>query len=406
MELHIDRIELLLLIAALVAMVCRRFSFPYTVGLVFTGVALSFIPFIPTVTLTTELLFSALLPPLIFEAAMLLPWRELRREMPIVIPMATIGLALAALVTALGMHLLMGWPLIAAAIFGVLIAATDPVSVIATFKETRVKGRLRLLVEAESLFNDGMAAVLFGLLMAVAGGASPTLLGLIGDTLLVVGGGIASGGVLAIFLLYIAGKTTDYLVEITLTTVAAYGSFLLAEHLHCSGVLATLTAGLVVGNRGHLGPISKKGREAAEVFWEFAAFISNSLIFLLIGLREARQDFSPVWLAAIVAIALVTLGRAAVIYPISWFFSRGRLRISGPYQHIMFWGGLRGALGLALALGLPPSIPFRDQIVSVAFAVVAFSVIVQGLTMAPLLRRLDLLPTPQETGISSVPGKT
>lgn len=398
MELQIDRIELLLLIAALVAMVCRRFNFPYTVGLVFTGIALSFFPFIPTVELTTELLFSALLPPLIFEAAMLLPWHDLRREMPIVIPMATVGLILAATITAVGMHYFAEWPLVAAGIFGILIAATDPVSVIATFKETRVTGRLRLLVEAESLFNDGTAAVLFTLLVAIARGTAPTIMGLLEDALWTVGGGIASGGLLAFALLYLAGKTTDHLVEITLTTVAAYGSFLLAEHFHCSGVLATLTAGLVVGNRGHLGAISEKGREAAEVFWEFAAFISNSLIFLLIGLREAQQDFGPVWLIAIIAIALVTLGRAVVIYPISWLYSRGGLRMSVAYQHIMFWGGLRGALALALALGLPPSIPFREPIISVAFAVVAFSVIVQGLTMTPLLRRLDLLPKPLHAG--------
>lgn len=406
MEFHIDRIELLLLIAALVAMVCRRFSFPYTVGLVFTGVALSFLPFMPTMTLTTELLFSALLPPLIFQAAMLLPWPELRREMPVIIPMATIGLALAALVTALGMHFLVGWPPIAAGIFGILIAATDPVSVIATFKEARVEGRLGLLVEAESLFNDGTAAVLFALLLAIAGGASPTFMGLMGDTLWVVGGGIASGGLAALALLYVAGKTTDHLVEITLTTVAAYGSFLLAERFHCSGVLATLTAGLVVGNRGHLGAISEKGREAAEAFWEFAAFVANSLIFLLIGLHEAQQDFSSVWMVAVAAVALVTVGRALVIYPISFLFSRSGLRLSMAFQHIMFWGGLRGALALALALGLPPSIPFREQIVSVAFAVVAFSVVVQGLTMTPLLRLLGLLPKPQGTADPATTGKS
>jgi len=405
MELQIDRIELLLLIAALVAMLSRRFHFPYTVGLVITGVALSFLPFVQTVTLTKELLFSALLPPLIFEAALFLPWQSLRKEMPVVILMATIGLILAALVTAMGMYLLVGWPLIAAGIFGILIAATDPVSVIATFKETRVTGRLRLLVEAESLFNDGTAAVLFGLLVAVAEGASPTLFGLIGNTLWVVGGGIVCGGLLALTVLYIAGKTTDHLVEITLTTVSAYGSFLLAEHIHCSGVLATLTAGLVVGNRGHLGAMSAKGREATEAFWEYVAFVSNSLIFLLIGLHEAKQDFSAVWGVAIIAIALVTLGRAAAIYPISFLFARSSLRISGAYQHVMFWGGLRGALALALALGLPPALPFREQIVSVAFAVVAFSVMVQGLTMTPLLSRLNLLPNPDDSSDSSAKEK-
>ena len=392
MEYRIDRLELLLLIAAIVAMLCRRINFPYTVGLVFTGIALSFIPALTTMTLTTELLFSALLPPLIFEAAMFLPWRDIRKEMPVLLPMASLGLLLAALITALGMHYFAGWPLLSAGIFGVLIAATDPVSVIATFKETGVTGRLRLLVEAESLFNDGTAAVSFTLLLAIAAGTSPTAMGLAVDTLWIVGGGILSGGLLALALLYLAGKTDDHLVEITLTTVAAYGSFMLAEHFQCSGVLATLTAGLVIGNRGHLGSITHKGREAAEAFWEFAAFVSNSLIFLLIGLHEARQNFWPIWHLAAMAILLVIVGRALVVYPIAALFSRSRLHLSGADQHVMFWGGLRGALALALALGLPASLPFRGEIVTVAFAVVAFSVVVQGLTMAPLLKALGLLP--------------
>lgn len=392
MGFHIDRLEFLLLIATLVAMVCRRFKFPYTVGLVVTGVALHFVPNIPVIELTTELLFTALLPPLIFEAAMLLPWRELRQDAPVILPMATVGLLLAALVTAVGMHYFAGWPLISAGIFGILIAATDPVSVIATFKECGVGGRLRLLVEAESLFNDGTAAVAFALLLAIAGGTAPTLLGLVGDTLWIVGGGVASGGLLAVALMYLAGKTTDHLLELTLTTVAAYGSFLLAEHFHCSGVLATLTAGLVVGNRWHLGAVTEKGREAAEAFWEFAAFVANSLIFLLIGLHEAQQDFGSVGAIALVAIVLVTLGRAVVVYPIAAIFSRSSLKMPLAHQHVMFWGGLRGALALALALGLPAALPFREQIVSVAFAVVAFSVVVQGLTMTPLLARLQLLP--------------
>lgn len=401
MELDVDRIELLLLIAALVAMLSRRFRFPYTVGLVISGVALSFLPFVQPVTMTRELLFSVLLPPLIFEAALFLPWQSLRRQMPVVVLIATVGLLLAAFVTGVGLHLLMGWPLLSAAVFAVLIAATDPVSVIAAFKEARITGRLRLLVEAESLFNDGTAAVLFVLLVAVAEGGSTATLDFVGNALWIVGGGIACGGILALAVLHLAGRTTDHLVEITLTTISAYGSFLLAERLHCSGILATLTAGLVVGNRGPLGTISDKGREAAEAFWEYAAFVSNSVIFLLIGLQVARQDFREVWGVAFAAIVLVTLGRAAAIYPLSLLFSRGSLRISRAYQHVMFWGGLRGALALALAEGLRPAFPLRGQIISAAFGVVAFSVLVQGLTMMPLLRRLKLLPGNVQVGDAS-----
>ena len=164
---------------------------------------------------------------------------------------------------------------------------------------------------------------------------------------------------------------------------------MLAEHFHLSGVLATLTAGLLTGNIGSLGSISDKGRDAVESFWEYIAFVVNSLIFILIGIREAHQDFFSLLIPILIAIILVILGRAVAIYPISILFSRSALQIKKSHQHILFWGGLRGALALALALGLPPEIPQRDEIVTVAFGVVGFSVIVQGLTITPLLRKFN-----------------
>jgi monovalent cation:H+ antiporter, CPA1 family len=191
--------------------------------------------------------------------------------------------------------------------------------------------------------------------------------------------------------MFLAGRTTDHLVEITFTTLAAYGSFFLAEHFHCSGVLAALTAGLVVGNYGVLGSISAAGRGAVESFWEYVAFVVNSLIFLLIGGREAQQHFGSLWLPVVVAITLVTLGRAAAIYPLCVVFARSQLKVDMRHQHILFWGGLRGALALALVLGLPDDLPHHNEIVTVAFAVVAFSIFAQGLTMTPLLRKLGQL---------------
>ena len=191
--------------------------------------------------------------------------------------------------------------------------------------------------------------------------------------------------------LLLAGGTDDHLVEITFTVVAAYGSFLLAEHFHASGVLATVTAGIIVGNVGHLS-ISAKARQAVDGFWEYAAFVANSLIFLLIGMRVAHQNFRSVLLPALIAIVLVTLSRALAVYPSCLFFSRSVLKIKLKHQHILFWGGLRGALALALALGLPMGMPRRDEIITVAFAVVAFSILVQGLTIKPFMRKLGELP--------------
>jgi len=392
MELNFQTGTVLLLIAAVVAMLTRRLRLPYSVGLVSAGIVLAILPFAPQVTLTKELLFTALLPPLLFEAAFYIHWDQLRRNSPVIILLATIGMLLSASVTATGMHYLMHWQWIAALVFGVLIAATDPVSVIATFKEAKAQGRLLVLIEAESLLNDGTAAVAFGVVVALASGRHLASIEITAMLLKTIGGGILCGGAVALGALLVNGRTDDHLVEITFTTVAAYGSFLLADHFGLSGVLATITAGLVMGNYGALSAISGRGKEAVQAFWEYAAFVANSLVFLLIGMHEARQNFMAIWLPAVTAIALVTLGRAVAIYPCCLLFSRSALRVSAKHQHILFWGGLRGALALALALGLPPQIPLREEIITISFAVVAFSVFVQGLTMVPFLRRMGEIP--------------
>jgi CPA1 family monovalent cation:H+ antiporter len=380
------------LIAAVVAMLTRRLRLPYSVGLVAAGIVLAILPFAPQVILTKDLLFTALLPPLLFEAAFYIHWDQLRRNSPVIVVLATFGVLVSACATATGMHYLMHWQWIAALVFGVLIAATDPVSVIATFKEAKAQGRLLVLIEAESLLNDGTAAVAFGVVVALASGQQLTSIEITAMLFKTIGGGILCGVAVALGALLLAGRTDDRLVEITFTTVAAYGSFLLADHFGLSGVLATITAGLVMSNFKPLGGISERGKEAVQTFWEYAAFVANSLVFLLIGMHEARQNFVAIWLSAGTAIALVTLGRAVAIYPCCFVFSRSSLRVTWKHQHALFWGGLRGALALALALGLPPEFPLREEIITISFAVVAFSVFVQGLTIAPFLRRIGEIP--------------
>jgi CPA1 family monovalent cation:H+ antiporter len=388
MKLNIETGALLLLIAGVVAMLTWRLRLPYSVGLVAAGILLAMSPYAPQVSLTKDLIFTALLPPLLFEAAFYIHWDQLRRDFPVIAVLATLGVLLSACVTAAGMHYLASWGRPSALVFGFLIAATDPVSVIATFKEARAQGRLPALIEAESLLNDGTAAVAFGVVVAMASGRQIMPLEIAGMLFKTIGGGLLCGAVVALGAILLAGRTDDHLVEITFTTVAAYGSFLLADHFGLSGVLATITAGLVMGNFRPLRTLSRRGEEAAKAFWEYAAFVANSMVFLLIGMHEAHQNFVATWLPAGTAIALVTLGRAAAIYPCCLLFFRSSLRVTRKHQHILFWGGLRGALALALALGLPPDVPQREEIITVSFAVVAFSVFVQGLTIAPLLRRM------------------
>ena len=382
---------LVLLTASLVAIVSRRLKIPYSVGLVVAGIGLAILPIAVDLPLTRDLIFNIFLPPLIFEAALKLEWKPFCHDLPFTAVLAFPGVIIAAVAVAIGTHFLIGWGWVGAALFGVLIAATDPVSVIASFREMKVERRLSVLVETESLLNDGAAAVGFALLIAVADGRAITPVAIAGSLLWTVAGGVVAGLLVAAGALILVGRTEDHLVEITLTTIAAYGSFLLAEHFQMSGVLASLSAGLLVGNFGMMRSISENSRGHVIAFWEYAAFLANSVVFILIGGHEAHQSLAFVAGAAAVAILLVLGGRVLAVYPLCALFARSKLRIDSRYQHVLVWGGLRGALALALALALPDSIPERGEIVAVAFAVVAFSIFVQGLTMPLLIRHLRLL---------------
>ena len=386
----IASIGVLLLVACLTAMLTRRFGWPYSVGLAAAGALIAYVPNAPQLSLSRDLIFNIFLPPLVFEAALKLEWQPFRRDLPVTLALAFIGVIIAAIVVAAGMHWLVGWTWIGAALFAVLIAATDPVSVIASFRELRVEPRLSMMVESESLLNDGVAAVIFAVLfaMAVEGGSAPGAIAL--NFLWTFFGGILIGLITGTAMLLIAGKTEDHLVETALTAVAAYGSFLTAEHFHASGVLASLTAGLVIGNLGLKGAISHHGRQHLIDIWDFFAFLANSFVFILIGMNLALIPVGLLGFAtAAIAVLLVILGRAAAVYPLSAIFLRTRLSIPARYQHILVWGGLRGALGLALALALP-AIPERTAIILTTFVVVAFSLFVQGLTMPVLVRRLGI----------------
>lgn len=389
-DINFPKVGMLLIIASLVAMLSRRVGLPYTAGLVLAGAGLALLPFGFSLPLTPEIIFNLFLPPLIFEAALQLPWRQFRAELPLTLAIASVGVAVSGGVVAAGAHFLLGWSWLGAAFFGVLIAATDPVSVIAAFKEMRAEERLSMIVESESLLNDGVAAVGFILLLGVAGGEGLHPVAVATTLLWTSLGGAVIGATVAFVLLTVAGRTTDHLVEITLTTVIAWGSFLAAEAVHASGVFAALAAGLLVGNLGWKKAISPEGRPHVLGFWQYAAFLANSFLFIVIGSHEAHQPLALVSGALIVVILLTLIGRAAGVYPLALLFGRSERRLPAPYQHVLVWGGLRGAVGLALALAVPASVPEQGRIVVLTFGVVAFSILIQGLTMPPLLRRWHL----------------
>ncbi|HEX3860578.1 MAG TPA: cation:proton antiporter [Stellaceae bacterium] len=394
MDLILSHTVALLVTAIVVAMLARRVRLPYTVGLVITGIGLALTHVQNEPVLTHDFIFDVILPPLLFEAALALHWSELRRDALPLLTLAVLGVLIAAAAVACGMVFALGWPVAPALVFGTLIAATDPVAVIALFKDTQITGRMRLLVEGESLLNDGVAAVFFAFVLTWAQmpEAAPIAPGsVLGSLTWTAGGGTMIGLACGGLAILVAGGTADHLVETALTTVAAYGSFLLAEYLHASGVLAAVAAGLLMGNVGVLREriLSQRGREFVIAFWEFAAFIANSLIFLLIGLTVAGIRFEGLgWPALMATIMLVLLSRALSVYPLCLCFAGSRWAVPAAEQHVLWWGGLRGALGLALALSLPPSLPLRNQIVIATFGVVVFSVTVQGVTMPVLLALL------------------
>ena len=400
-DVSLAPIGVLLLVACLIAMLTRRLGLPYIVGLVAAGFLIALLPSSPNLPLSRGLIFNVLLPPLVFEAALQLDWKRFRHELPLTLALAFAGVAIATVVVAAGMHWVIGWSWIGAALFGVLIAATDPVSVIAAFREMGAQPRVSMVVESESLLNDGVAAVGFAVLSAVAAGVSPSAATIVPAFLWTLVGGVAIGLAISGTVLLIVGRTDDALVEITLTTIAAYASFLIAEHFYASGIISALTAGLVIGSAGTRF-LSRAGRDRVHWAWEYFAFLANSIVFILIGMSVASQPLHRLGTGAgVVAVLLVLAGRGLSIYPLSALFTWSRWRLKPSLQHTLFWGGLRGALALALALAVPATVPERSAIILTAFVVVAFSILAQGLTMPWLINHLQLGRKPREAAVAA-----
>jgi len=390
----------LLLVASLVAILVQRFRLPYTVGLV--GIGLFFAAIFEPLDnpISSEIILSLLVPPLIFEAAFHLRLEDLRRDLSLILTLAVPGVILTTLVVGGVIYAAdIGLGLELALVFGALIAATDPVAVVALFRRLGAPKRLQVLLEAESLFNDGTAIVMFNIVLVIAGIAThgesslsaDSGLGLwIAEFLKVAGGGVLTGIVLGMFASQIIGRIDDALVETTLTSVLAFGSYLVGEHiLGVSGVLAVVTAGIVNGNVGPSG-MSATTRVVVFNFWEYAAFLANSFIFLLIGLTIDIVDLLNNLPSIGVAILAVLLARALGIYGLS-IFNRD---VSTKWKHIMYWGGLRGAIALALVLTLTAeevTLETVNQLRSMAFGVVLFTLLFQGVSMDWLVKKLKLV---------------
>jgi monovalent cation:H+ antiporter, CPA1 family len=393
---------LLLAVAAAVAVLCNRQQVPYAVGLVLAGLALGNLVRYSGPQLSRELLFLVVLPGLLFEAAYRMHFADFWRARYSILSLAVPGVIVATFLTAL----LVWWSVnqlapgalsfMAATVFGALISATDPVSVLAIFRSLKIDPGLAVIVEAESLFNDGTAIVIFTIVLGMAMGGTLGAGGAVLEFVRVAGLAVLVGGAVGAAVSLAARSLDDAMIEITLTALSAYGAFIAADLLGLSGVIACVVAGMVSGSWGAQAGMGRATRLAVDAFWSAAAYLLNSFVFLLMGTQidlARLAHFMPEILAGWTAI---TIARAAIV-----FGKYGLMRAAGSggfpasWAAVLTWGGLRGALSMVLALSLPADFPHRDLILHLTFGVVLLTIVVQGLTIRPLLRWVGLAAAPE-----------
>jgi len=377
----------LLLGAALVTMIAWRLHIPSAVALVLGGIAVAATDLVSVPDLPPSLLLFVFLPPLLFDAAFRLDARELRALFRPVLLLAVPGVLVTAVVVGAVLWAILDLPFAAAVLFGSIVAATDPVAVISIFSHLRVPGRLAVIAEAESLINDGMAITLYIALLDLAVTGLTSASGSVGIFLRETIGGVAIGVGLGFLFSRLTGMVDDHQVEMMLSTALAYGSFLIAQRLGMSGPLACVAAGLIHGTYGRRVGMTEPVRRLLDHLWEYLGFVANALVFLLLGfsveLGTIVDDAWPVTVAvvAVLGARVLVTGLTARALPdqMEVVHTRGE-------RAVLIWGGLRGALTASLALALPIDTPARDLLIAMAFGVVLFSLIVQGLTLPLVIR--------------------
>lgn len=389
----------LLLIACVVAIASKMVSqLPYTIFLTLVGLVIGVLgigPRIEETGFSHELIFFVFLPPLLFQGAFHMELNSLLKQFWPIVCFAVPGVIVSTLVVG-GV---VGWlggisSMMVAILFGALISPTDPVSVLALFKQVGAPEDLKTLIEGESLFNDATGVVLFTILLKLVLGGQQFGFGQAAYEFVKVSfGGIVMGAVLGWIVFNIMRHLEDHLLENALCLVLAYGSFWLAEVIHLSGVIATVIAGLMIGNYGRRLSMSEKTTKTVETFFESIDFVINSMLFILIGLELREVPADIMWRTVFIAIAAMMIGRAAVSYSFYWLLNQVGTKRPKRWKHILFWGGLRGSIPIALMLQLPNEgvlETWRPILLVAGFGCVFFSLVVQGITIGPLMRKLGI----------------
>ena len=384
-------------ISTAVAIVVRRSRVPYTVALVLVGLLLGAFRVVEPPHLTKELLFTVFLPGLLFEAAFNLNardfWKNRLAITSLAIPGVVVAIALTGLLVTPVLHavgLEQTFTIQYGFVFGALVAATDPIAVVGLFRTLNAPGRLATLIDGESLLNDGTAIVLLTLLLSYVAGSLTSFGGLVVQFVTIVGGGALVGALVGFVASRITSHVDDAMIEITITTIAAYSAFVIGEQLHFSGVIATVAAGMVCGNYGREIGMSASTRIAVDTFWEYVAFALNSIIFLLIGFEVRLSALASAWQQILIAYLAVIAARAGVMVLVTALLRQTSERIPMAWSAVLTWGGMRGALSMVLALGLGVAFPHWQVLVTMTYGVVILSLLLQGLTMPWLLHRIGL----------------
>ncbi|MGA8181455.1 MAG: sodium:proton antiporter [Desulfobacterales bacterium] len=401
----------LLLLACVVAIISKMVThLPYTIFLTLVGLLIGVLgigPEIETTGFGYHLIFFVFLPPLLFQGAFHMNLNSLLEQFWPIVCLAVPGVIVSTLLVG-G---LVGWlggisSMMVAILFGALISPTDPVSVLSLFKEVGAPEDLKTIVEGESLFNDATGVVLFTILLkALLSGQEFGFGQAAYEFVKVSVGGLLLGTVLGWVVFKIMRHIEDHLLENALCLVLAYGSFWLAEVMHLSGVIGTVMAGLMIGNYGRRLSMSVKTINTVETFFESIGFLINSLLFVLIGLELREVPANIMWMTVFVAIAAMLIARAVVSYSFYWLLNQAGTQRPKRWNHILFWGGLRGSIPIALLLNLPNEgllVTWRPVLLLAGFGCVFFSLVVQGITMKPLMLKLGIKG--EEKTLGSSPG--